>query len=127
MTGFSKEILDEMDIMNPFQATRERHKTESHRKGYASIRNLKSLTHLSLDDQPACTDFSIIFGVLKLQQLQVLSCKKWKVTDVALRALADILPSLRIINTDGCVNVSKYALDYFNESRTRKPPLLQQL
>ncbi|CAL8095517.1 unnamed protein product [Orchesella dallaii] len=121
MTGFSKEILDEMDIMNPFQTTRERNKTENHRKGFASIRNLKCLTHLSLDDQPTCTDFSVIFGVLKLDRLQVFSCKKWKITDVALRALADVLPSLKNVNTDGCANVSKYALEYFNESRTLKP------
>lgn len=41
LTGFSKEILDEMDIMNPFQVTSEGHKSNAQGKRKASIRNLK--------------------------------------------------------------------------------------
>jgi len=49
-----------------------------------------------------------------------LSCSKWKISDISIRALADILPSLKEINTNGCAHVSKYALEYFKESKIQR-------
>jgi len=103
LTGFPKATLDKMDLLNPLQFRKVQH--DIHEASYPSIRNLKSksytveiadifmllinscyfcfnfkdLVHLSLDDQPSCTDFSVIFGILKLKRLKYFSCKKWKV------------------------------------------------
>lgn len=70
------------------------------------------LTHLTLDDQVTCTDLSIIFGVIRLKRLEYFSCKKWRITDLAVRAITD-MTSIKYLTTDDCPGVSSYGTEYF--------------
>jgi hypothetical protein len=100
ITGFSKEIIDAMDLLNPlqFKNANQELNLEASRP---SIRSLKSkfhdlsvwldlyhvlwnvffvgLVHLNLNDQNLCTDLSILFGIMRLKNLKYFSCVGWKV------------------------------------------------